>query len=69
MGSAWPQRKNFGHPPAVAIGLMTRYEKPNGTQDRMVPCTTAKHQFAMANIMNRLDACPLIACGANARPE
>ena len=33
-------------------------ERPKGSQDRTVPCTTAKHQFAVANIMNRLDAYP-----------
>ena len=27
----------------------------------MVPCTTAKHQFTMANVMNHLDAYPLVA--------
>ena len=49
-GSPWPQRKDFGHSPAFAICLMARDGKPEGTQDWMVPCTTAKHQFAMANI-------------------
>ena len=33
-------------------------ERPKGSQDRTVPGTTAKHQFAVANIMNRLDAYP-----------
>ena len=35
--------------------------KPEGTQDQMVPCTTAKHQFTMAKMMNHLDAYPLVA--------
>ena len=37
---------------------MARDGKPTGTQDQMVPCTNAKHQFGMENIMNRLDAYP-----------
>ena len=32
--------------------------KPKSTQDWMVPCATTEHQFAMANIMKRLDAYP-----------
>ena len=55
--SACPLRKKR-HPPPFAIGLMARDEKPTGTQDQMVPCTNAKHQFGMENIMNRLDAYP-----------
>ena len=43
-------------PPAFGTGLTAGDGKPKGTQDQMVPCTTAQHQFAMANIMNRLDA-------------
>ena len=27
----------------------------------VVPFTTAKHQFTMANVMNHLDAYPLVA--------
>ena len=38
---------------------MARDGKPEGTQDQMVPCTTANHQFTMANMMNHLDACQL----------
>ena len=37
---------------------MARDGKPTGTQDQMVPCTNAKHQFGMENIMRRLDAYP-----------
>ena len=58
---AWPLRKNLGPSPEFAIGLVARDGKPKGTQDRTVPCTTANHQFAVANIMNRLDAHPLVA--------
>ena len=46
----WPQRKDLGPSPEFAIGLVARDGKPKGTQDRTVPCTTAKHQFTMANI-------------------
>ena len=56
-----PQRKNFGTSPAFRIGLMAGNGKPKGTQDRMVHCTTAKHQLAIANITNRLDAYTLVA--------
>ena len=35
--------------------------KPKVTQDWMVPCTTAEHQFTMVNMMNHLDAYPLVA--------
>ena len=45
-----PQRKDLGPSPEFAIGLVARDGKPKGTQDRTVPCTTANHQFAMANI-------------------
>ena len=55
---AYLQRKNLWHEPAFAIGLMAGDGNPEGTQDRMVPCAAAKHQFTMANIMNRLDAYP-----------
>ena len=41
-----------------ALCLMVGDERPKGSQDRTVPCTTAKYQFAVANIMNRLDAYP-----------
>ena len=53
-----PPAQAFRASPAFAIRLMAGDGKPTGTQDRTVPCTTAKHQFAMANIMNRLDASP-----------
>ena len=48
--SACPQRKDLWHAPAFAIGLMAGDERPKGSQDRMVPCTTAKHRVAMASI-------------------
>ena len=54
--SAWLQRKNSDTPPTFAIGLMAGDGKPKGTQDQIMPCATAKYQFAVANIMNRLDA-------------
>ena len=44
---AWPQRKNFGHSPAFAIGLMARDGKPQSTQEWMVPCATAEHQLPL----------------------
>ena len=50
--------QEFGHPPAVAIGLVARDGKRRGTQDWMVPCIGAQHQFAMAHIMKCLDAHP-----------
>ena len=53
--------QELGHPPPFAIGLMAGDGKPEGTQDQMVPCTTAKHQFTMAKMMNHLDAYPLVA--------
>ena len=52
--SPCPQRKNLGTSPAFTIGFMAGDGKTKGTQDRMVPCTVAQHQFDMANIMNRL---------------
>ena len=60
-GPPWLQRKYLGHPPPFAIGLVAGDGKPEGTQDQMVPCTTAKHQFTMAKMMNHLDAYPLVA--------
>ena len=45
-----PSARIWEHSAAFAIGLVARVGKPKGDQDRMVPCTTANHQFAMANI-------------------
>ena len=42
-----PAQRNFGHSPAFAIGLMAGDGKPKGTQDQMMPCTTAKHQLPL----------------------
>ena len=52
------QRKDSGGSPAFAIGPNAADGNTKGTGDRMVPCTADQHQFAIANIMNHLDACP-----------